>query len=142
MLEVYRVAPTKAGSYTILVETADASLGIPSVTYNVTVNAGAAKKLLFTQQPPTTVSSGTTVTVEVTVMDQFGNTVTSANNAISLEPAGTSTDWSVTGSGSAVSGVATISATISSPGGARSGVKIQAISGTLSPALSSAFNIP
>jgi hypothetical protein len=89
------------------------------------------------------VSSGTTVTVKVTVMDQFGNTVTSANNAIvlAIDPAG-ATGWSVTGSGSAVGGVATISATISSASGAKSGVKIQASSGTLSPALSSAFSIP
>ena len=142
-LEVYRIAPTKAGSYTILIETADASLGVPSVTYNVTVSAGAAKKLAFTQQPPATVSSGTTVTVTVTVIDQFGNPVTSANDAVvlAIDPAGT-TGWSVTGSGSAVSGVATISATISSASGAKSGVKIQASSGTLSPALSSAFSIP
>jgi hypothetical protein len=143
LLEVYKVAPTKAGTYTILFETSDASLGVPSVTYTVTVNAGAAKKLAFTQQPPATVSSGATVTVKVTVMDQFGNTVTSANNAITLaiDPAGV-TGWSVTGSGSAVAGVATISATISSTTGPKSGVKIQASSGTLSPALSSAFAIP
>jgi hypothetical protein len=140
---VYKVAPTKAGTYTILFETSDASLGVPAVTYTVTVNAGAAKKLAFTQQPPATVSSGATVTVKVTVMDQFGNTVTSANNAITLaiDPAGV-TGWSVTGSGSAVAGVATISATISSTTGPKSGVKIQASSGTLSPALSSAFAIP
>lgn len=143
ILEVYKVAPTKAGTYTVLVETADASLGVPSVTYNVTVNAGAAKKLVFTQQPPATVSSGTTITVKVAVQDQFGNTVTSAANAIALaiDPAG-ATGWSVTGSGSAVSGVATISATVSTASGAKTGVKIQASSGTLAPGLSAAFNIP
>jgi hypothetical protein len=143
VLDVYRLAPTRASTYTLLIETADPSLGVPSVTYNVTVNAGAAKKLVFTQQPPTTVSSGTTITVKVSVQDQFGNTVTSATNAIALaiDPAGV-TGWSVTGSGNAVSGVATISATVSSASGAKSGVRIQASSGTLSPGLSAAFSIP
>ena len=79
----------------------------------------------------------------VAVQDQFGNTVTSGGNAISLaiDPAG-ATGWSVSGSGNAVSGVATISATVSTASGAKTGVKIQASSGTLAPALSAAFNIP
>ena len=142
LLEVYRVAPTKAGTYTILFETADPSAVAP-VTYNVTVNPAAAAKLAFTQQPPTTVTSGSPVTVKVTIQDRFGNTVTSATNTITLSAEPGSTGYSVSGSAAAVSGVATISATVTKTAGAVATAKLQATSGTaLTAAISSAFNIP
>jgi hypothetical protein len=139
-LEIYRVAPTKSGTYTVLVETAD-QLGVPSVTYDVTVNAGPAAKLAFAQQPPATVFSGQPITIKVAVTDQFGNLVTSSAQTISISAEPGATGWTASGSASAVSGVATISATIATSSGARSGVKIQATGGTLTAALSAAFNI-
>lgn len=137
-LEVYKVAPTKAGTYTVLVETTDASLGVPSVTYTITVNPGAAAKLAFTQQPPSTVISGQPTTVKVAVLDQFGNTVTSSSQLITLGVEPGSTGWTASGSAAASAGVATISATMT---GTKTGAKLQATAGTLGAALSTAFNI-
>lgn len=142
LLEVYKVAPTKAGTYTILIETADPSLGVPSVTYNVTVNPAAAAKLAFTQQPPSSVTSGSPVTVKVAIQDQFGNTVTSATNTVSLSIEPGSSGYTVSGSAAAVAGVATISATATKTAGSVASAKLQATSGTLGVALSSAFGIP
>lgn len=143
LLEVYKVAPTKSGNYTVLVETADPSLNVPSITYNVTINPGAAAKLAFTQQPPGSVVSGQTVTIKVTVQDQFGNTVTSpapSNINLSMDAA-TGAGVTINGAGSVapVSGVATFSVSFSSS--ARSGVKIQAVGANLPSVLSTAFNI-
>jgi hypothetical protein len=142
LLEVYKVAPTRTGTYTILVETNDASLGVPAVTYTVTVNPATAAKLAFTQQPPASVTTGSPVTVKVTIQDQFGNTVTSATNTITLSIEPGSSGYTVSGSAAAVGGVATISATASKTGGAVAAAKLQATSGTLTAALSSAFAIP
>jgi hypothetical protein len=137
LLEVYRVAPGKAGTYTIVVETAD-PLGVPPVTYNVTVNPGPAVRLAFTQQPPATVTSGQPVTVQVAVLDQFGNLVTSSTQSVSIGVESGSSGWNASGSAAAIAGVATISVTIT---GAGTGAKIQASAGSLGAALSAAFNI-
>jgi hypothetical protein len=137
LLEVYRVAPNKAGTYTLLIETAD-PLGVPPVTYNVTVNPGAAAKLAFTQQPPATVTSGQPVTVKVAILDQFGNLVTSSSQLVSIGVDPGTTGWSASGSANATAGVAAISVTMT---GSRSAAKIQATAGALPAALSAAFNI-
>jgi hypothetical protein len=142
LLEVYKVAPTKAGTYTILIETQDPSLGVPSVTYNVTVNPASPAKLAFSQQPPSTVTSGSPFTVKVTIQDQFGNTVTSATNTVSLSIEPGSTGYTVSGSAAAVAGVATMSATVTRTAGAVAAARLQAASGTLAAALSAAFAIP
>lgn len=143
LLEVYKVAPTVAGTYTILVE-ADPSLAIPPVTYNVTVNPGAAEKLAFTQQPSNIVANAAmTPAVKVTVQDKFGNTVTSAANqniAISIDPAtGSGVTFVGTGSETLINGTATFSNLKFT--GAKTGVKIQAIGFSLPAVLSAAFNI-
>lgn len=146
LLEVYRVAPTIAGSYTILVE-ADPALAIPPITYNVTIIPGPAAKLGFIQQP-SGIPSGQTMTPALTVaiQDQFRNTVTTASGTISLsiDPSGP-TDWALGGTGSAstVNGVATFSnlQVTTSSLVVKTGVKIQAVGAGLPATLSAGFNI-
>jgi len=140
LLQVYRVAPTTAGTYTLLVEAADPSLTIPSVLYNVTVDPGPAARLSFTQQPPSTVVSGQTVNVVVTIQDQFGNTVPAAAQNVNLSPAG-STGWSITGSVSPVNGVASFSVPVTSSIGTVTGARILAVGANLPAVLSAAFTI-
>lgn len=146
LLEVYRIAPTIAGAYTVLIE-ADPSLAIPSVTYSVTIIPGPASKLGFLQQP-SGIASGQTMTPALTVaiQDRFGNTVTTASGTISLsiDPAGP-TDWALGGTGSAstVNGVATFSnlQVTTSSLVVKTGMRIQAVGAGLAPTLSAGFNI-
>ena len=145
LLEVYKITPTKAGSYTVKVEAAEPTLSIPPVTYNVTISAGPATKLAFTQQPPATVTNGQTMTIKVTIQDQFGNTVTSAapSNVNLGVPSG-QTGWSIAGTGSVVpvSGVATFGIQINNTSGAtKNGAQIQATGASLPPVLSTTFVI-
>lgn len=144
LLEVYKVAPEKAGTYTVLIE-ADPSLAIPSITYNVTITAGPAAKLAFSQQPPASVVSGSTGTLKVEIRDRFDNLVTAAapsNVNLSIDPAG-QTGWNIFGTGSVapVAGVATFNVQINTTSGAKTGVKIQAVGANLPPVLSTPFNI-
>jgi hypothetical protein len=141
-VNVYKLSPLTAGVYTVKVEVADASLGITPLTFNVTVRG---KRLVFTQQPPSTVANGQTITIKVAIQDQSGNTLTSgtpSNINLSIDPAGAS-GWGMTGSGSVtpVGGVATFTITIGTTSGAKTGVKIQAVGASLPAVLSAAFNI-
>lgn len=145
LLEVYKVAPTIAGSYSVLVE-ADPSLAIPSITYNVTITPGPASKLGFLQQP-SGIASGQTMTPALTVaiQDQFGNIVTTASGtiALSVDPGGP-TGWALggTGSESTVDGVATFAnLQVTTTTGAKTGVKIKAVGAGLPATLSAGFNI-
>jgi hypothetical protein len=145
LLEVYKVAPTRAGTYTILFELDDPNVTIPSITYTVTVKAGAAAKLAFTQQPPSTVASGSSGTVKVEIQDSFGNRVASpapSNVNLAIDPAGP-TGWNISGTGSVtpVEGVASFTIQINTTSGAKSGVRLQAVGANLPAVLSAAFNI-
>jgi hypothetical protein len=146
LIYVHKISPPAAGSYTVLIEVADPALAVPSVTYNVTVRPGAGvKHLAFTQQPPSTVANGQQITIQVTIQDQSGATVTSAapsNISLAIDPAG-ATGWSLVGTGSVapVNGVATFTIAVTTSSGAKTGVKIQAIGANLPAVLSTAFNI-
>jgi hypothetical protein len=147
ILEVNRVTSplTKASNYTVLVEAADPALSIPSVTYDVTVQPAAAAKLAFTQQPPTTASNGQTMTIKVTIQDQYGNTVTSGSPSnINLSVAPGQTGWNIAGTGSVapVSGVATFGIQVNNTSGAtKNGAQIQAVGASLPAVLSAGFVI-
>jgi VCBS repeat-containing protein len=86
--------------------------GLPSVPFTAMGTAGAATKLTFSQAPVTT-SAGSTITpaVKVAIQDAGGNTVTSANSAVTLaigsNPAGGTLSGTLTVG--AVNGVATFS---------------------------------
>lgn len=145
LLEVYKVAPTIAGDYSIIVEAATAS-GVPPITYSVRILAGPAAKLGFTQQPPGGVAANQTITpaIAVAVQDQFGNTVTTATGSISLsrDPGGP-TSWALAGttSVSLVNGVAVFSNLQVTTSVSQTQVRLQAIGAGLAAMLSQAFNI-
>jgi hypothetical protein len=141
LLDVYKVAPTVAGSYTILVEL-DGSTSVPSVTYTITVNPGAIAKLAFSVQPSNVVvGQAVTPAVKVEVQDQFGNLVTSASGSMTMTiDAATGAGVSQTGTGTetVTGGVATFANLRFSA--QKTGMKIQAAAFTKA-ALSAAFNI-
>jgi hypothetical protein len=144
VMDVYKSVFSKldVGTYSVLVEVADPTFTVPSVTYTVIVRG---KRLVFTQQPPSTVTSGQSITVTVAIQDQAGNTVTTAaasNINLAINPAGDS-GWNIAGTGSVtpVNGVATFSIQIITTTGAKSGVKLQAVGASLPAVLSAAFNI-
>jgi hypothetical protein len=55
---------------------------------NVAISAGAANKLAFTQQPPSSAKPTVNFTTQriVAVQDSYGNTVTTSSAAVSLLP--------------------------------------------------------
>jgi hypothetical protein len=144
LIDVYKTVASKltAGVYTVLIEVADPSLAVPSITYNVTIRG---KRLVFTQQPPSTVTSGQSITITVAIKDQAGNTVTTgtpSNINLAVDPAGQA-GWGISGTGSVtpVNGVATFTITVSTTSGSKTGVKLQAVGASLPAVLSNAFNI-
>jgi hypothetical protein len=144
LLEVHRVAPTVAGTYTVRIET-DPSFSVPSITYTITIEPGAAVKLGFLQSPSGVVANQTVPSFSVAIQDEFGNTVPTASGSVSLaiDPAGV-TGWAVTGTTtvSTASGVATFSnVQFTTSTGAKTDVKIRATAAGLAAALSAAFNI-
>ncbi len=74
-----------AGSYTLSASGGSAN-GATSAP--ITINAAAASKLAFTQQPPATATAGTTLapSVKVSIEDQFGNVVTGDASTVTLAP--------------------------------------------------------
>lgn len=147
LLEVYRVAPTFAGTYTVLVESANITPAIPSITYTVTIEPGPAAQIMFGQQPGG-IGSGQTMTPALTVgiTDSFGNVVSTASGTIVLDrdPAGP-TNWSLGGTleVATVNGVATFSnvqvSTTSTT--VLNGAKMRATIAGFPAVLSAAFNI-
>jgi hypothetical protein len=91
-----------------------------AVSTGITVAAGTATKVLFTTQPPTTVTaSAVLAAVKVSVTDVYGNVATTSTNAtdtITLTPS-TGCTLGGTTAAAAVAGVATFSAlTVTSDG--------------------------
>ena len=142
VINAYRISPPEAGTYVVLVEAADTALHVPSVSFNVTVRG---KRLVFTQQPPSTITSGQTVTIQVAIQDHTGATITTgtpSNINLAIDPSGAS-GWSIGGTGSVtpVNGVATFNVQITTTSGAKTGVRIQAVGAGLPAKVSAKFNI-
>ncbi|HEX8245887.1 MAG TPA: invasin domain 3-containing protein, partial [Longimicrobium sp.] len=117
--------------------------GVPGATSSAfDITPAAASKLVFSVQPSTT-TSGAPITpaVQVTIQDQFGNTVTGSTDnvtiAIGTNPSGGT--LSGTATVAAVNGVATFSNLSIDKAG--TGYTLSATSGSLTGATSSAFNI-
>ncbi|WP_263366720.1 beta strand repeat-containing protein [Edaphobacter bradus] len=75
------LVPTRSGSFTL--SATDGSLtGTTSSSF--TVNAAAANKLVWGQQPPSSITRGTTISPAMTVFveDQYGNLTSSASNVV------------------------------------------------------------
>jgi hypothetical protein len=109
----------------------------------ITVNAGTASKLVITQQPSSAATAGAAFPIQpkVTVLDAYGNTVTSYATAISAtETTGGSLNATNTArTATPSSGVATFSGLFVT--NAASGVTLTFTSGSLTPAASSGINV-
>jgi VCBS repeat-containing protein len=116
--------------------------GLPSVPFVATAGAGAPTKLAFTQAPVNT-RAGTTITpaVKVAIQDAGGNTVTSAQDAVTLaigtNPAAGALSGTMTVA--AVNGVATFPDLSIDKAG--SGYTLTATASGLADATSSGFDI-
>ena len=74
----------QAGSYSLTASAAGVGGTATSNSFNVT--AGAAAQLAFTTQPANTPGANTMANVKVAVEDQYGNTVTTDNSSVTLDP--------------------------------------------------------
>jgi hypothetical protein len=91
------------------------SFGLTSATSNAfDITPGAAAQLVFTQQPPSSVTQGEVFTVVVQIQDEFGNHVTTADHeiVIQLEDNPSSARITATNSQFAVNGTANFDLTI------------------------------
>ncbi len=68
-----------AGSYTITATDTTHATVTQTVTNSFTVNPGLPNKLVVSAQPAATITAGSTVSVGVTIEDQFNNVVTTGN---------------------------------------------------------------
>src|SRR5690606_7411801 len=128
-----------AGSYTLNFTGADLSGATSSA---ITLTAGAATRLAFTGQPSsTTAGAAISPPVQVTVQDALGQTVTGADNSISItfgtNPTGATLGGTRTAS--AVNGVATVTGLTVDRAG--SGYTLMATASGLTAGTSSAFNV-
>jgi alpha-tubulin suppressor-like RCC1 family protein len=134
------VSTTKFGAGYRLIATAVGVLSATSSAFDVTF--GPASQLAFTVQPATTApASSITPAVLVEVRDAFGNTVTTATNAITLAISANAGGGTLSGTTTvaAVNGVATFSnLSINNAGESYS---LAATASNLSGATSSSFEI-
>jgi hypothetical protein len=111
-----------------------------SPTTQVTISAGAAAKLAFTQSPGNTVAGVVFASQpRVTVQDQYGNTVTTDTSNVTITvTGGTATMTCTANPKAAVSGVATFGGCAIAKAGTYT---LTATDGTLTSAVSSSFTI-
>jgi len=130
-----------AGAHSISVkDTANTSF---SGAFTITINAAAAKQLVFVQQP-TNVNLGTAIQpgVKINVLDAYGNLVTQDNTdkiTISFAANPTAAALGGTTTVQVVGGVGTFNNIVINKAG--TGFKLQAASGSLTAATSTAFNV-
>ena len=129
---------TKAGTYTLTAT--DGSLA-SAVSGSFTISAAAATRLAFTQSPGNTVAGVPFASQpQVTVQDQYGNTVTTDTSSVTIAVAGGAATLSGCAANpkAAVNGVATFSGcTIAKTGT----YTLTATDGSLTSAVSGSFNI-
>jgi uncharacterized repeat protein (TIGR03803 family) len=70
-----------AGSYSL--QASDGQLTAATST-SFTINPAAAKKLIFSDQPPTTVPANNTFAVQIELLDQYGNVATDDSTTATL----------------------------------------------------------
>ena len=135
--------PTVVGSYPFTLKATD-SQGYTATTgpLNITVTSGPAAKLVFTGQP-TNVAARSSIApaVAVTVEDTLGNTVTTANNLVTIAIAANPSSGALSGTlaVAAVNGVASFSNLSINKTGI--GYTLSASATNLTSATSSAFNV-
>jgi hypothetical protein len=129
----------KVGSGYTLTATSGTLSSAPSAGFNVT--AGAAFRLVFTDEPINTAANASLGSVAVSVEDVAGNLVTTSSATISLTFGTNPSSGTLAGTTvmNASSGVATFSTLSINNGG--TGYTLKATSGSLNSATSSPFNI-
>jgi hypothetical protein len=134
------VAITNTGNFTITATGIAGNSGITGTSNSFAVNAGAASKLAFSQQPTTTIAGQTISAVKVQIQDANGNLTNSNASvgiAISSNPgSGTLSDTTPV---AAVNGTVTFSDLSIDRGG--TGYTLQASSTGLTSATSASFTI-
>ena|SRR5687768_13673536 len=127
-----------AGDYTLNF-TGPELQGTTSAT--ISVGAGAASRLAFVSQPSNTTAGGTIPTVSVAIRDAFGQTVTSATNAVTISLGSNPGSGTLSGTRTvnAVNGVATFTNLSINRAGA--GYTLVASASGLTDATSNAFNV-
>lgn len=100
----------KAGTgYTLKATATGVSKIVPVISTPFNIATGAANKLVFTQQPPTTVVAGAAMSVKVAVQDNAGNTTTTSTAAVTIALVAHASGGVLTGTRTvnAVAGIAT-----------------------------------
>ena len=132
---------TKMGTYVLRATTSSPSLTITSGAFNIT--PAPTSQLVFTTNPPASVTAGAAMTVVVTAQDAFFNTtssfVGSVTMAIAANPGSPPGTLSGPNPVTAVNGVATFSNLSINRSGV--GYTLRASSGSLTPDTSTAFTI-
>jgi hypothetical protein len=126
------LAVDKAGTGYSL--TATGSFLTPAETTTFNVTPAAASKLVVTEEPPSSVTAGAGFHFTITAEDPYGNVATSFQGNVTASLTGYSGGVTVT----AVNGVAAYYVDVTLAG---SGYTITATSGSLTPAVTTAFNV-
>ena len=134
----------KVGTYTFTPTTTVSGVTTLPASGSFAVSAGAASQLVWTQQPPSTVVAGATMSpaVTVTVEDASGNVVTTASGTVTLAltvPGGAT----LTGGGAATvtSGVATFAGLSVDKVGTYTFTPTTTVSGVTTLPVSSSFTV-
>ncbi len=129
---------TKAGTYSLTATTA----GLTGATSNVfTITAAAADHLAFTAAPTTPTTAGASFSVTVQALDPFGNVDATYSGPLTVAVGANATLDSLHGTATATisSGQATITGLSLQTAG--TGYTLTAVSGTLTSATTSLFNV-
>jgi hypothetical protein len=155
-LAIHATAPTAAGTYAGWSSAAVGTIGGLTMTGSytndgsnpsTTVTPAVPSKVVFTQQPSNgKIGTAISPAIKAAVTDAYGNVVTTYGTSVSLSTAfnpntGTATNPSGTlpQSATPVSGIATFSNVVINTAG--DGYKLQASSGSLTPATSNPFRV-
>lgn len=130
---------TASGTKSIVIE----ATGYSNATVSQLINVGAATKLVIKTEPTAPLLNAAVLATQpaVYIQDQYGNTTANTDNVTATVNTGS---WILGGTTTiaAVAGTATFSNLTASSATAITGADIIFTSGTLTSAISSAFNIP
>ena len=136
---------TAPGTYTVMLTVTDGDMWTNKVTHVVTVTATTtATKLAVTTEPASSTVAGHTFSVGVSIENASGTVLSTKSTTVALSISAGTTAAALTCTGSttdhkaATAGVASFTCSIATP---HSGYKLQATSGTLAAATTTAFTV-
>jgi len=134
--------PTSSGTKLVTIEATDSSSPTFTASFTMQIDVESTpSELVFTTEPPSSSSSGSTFNLAVSVEDPNGNVVGFSSAPVTLTLSGGASGAALNcGSNpiNAVDGVASFGCSVNEPD---TGYTLEATSGTLTPATSSAFGI-